>query len=265
MIHRRARGARGERTAPAHVHAATTTPRARRARAKPPRALTRTVNGTGHTGQRLTRARRRAIAAPAPDARPAQVFLKFFAPWCGHCKQLAPLWQEVTDMYKGDEHRLVGEVDCTTEEPEGGGKALCEKFNVSGYPTLLYGDPDQLQKYTGERTPSGVKAHAEALGPSCEGGQFELCSEKKQVLLAKFQKMSSEELDKFIKVIHDGITDASGIEIIGKHKLQTLYDTYQADGEERQALVWAAGLAEAKDVQRSRAPVVEDEAAKEEL
>merc|ERR1719253_2164566 len=58
--------------------------------------------------------------------------VKFYAPWCGHCKALAPAWNELGDAYAGSSSVVVGDVDCMVEE------ALCERFEVRGYPTLKY-------------------------------------------------------------------------------------------------------------------------------
>ena len=46
-------------------------------------------------------------------------FVKFYAPWCGHCKKLAPAWAEFSDL-AGDE-LTVAKVDCTTDD----NKTLC--------------------------------------------------------------------------------------------------------------------------------------------
>lgn len=51
---------------------------------------------------------RTALEAAKASGRPW--FIKFYAPWCGFCKQLAPAWVE---MAKDLKHQVdVGEVNC---------------------------------------------------------------------------------------------------------------------------------------------------------
>ena len=37
-------------------------------------------------------------------------FVKFYAPWCGHCKRLAPVWQELADNLKSNEKITIAKV-----------------------------------------------------------------------------------------------------------------------------------------------------------
>ena len=62
-------------------------------------------------------------------------FLKFYAPWCGHCKQLAPTLDKVAPYLSGK--LAFGKIDCTQH------KKLCGRFDVKGYPTLqIFRDGD---------------------------------------------------------------------------------------------------------------------------
>jgi len=54
--------------------------------------------------------------------------VEFYAPWCGHCKSLAPEWEKAATALKGK--ALVAKVDCTEQQE------LCQQFEVQGYPTL---------------------------------------------------------------------------------------------------------------------------------
>lgn len=56
--------------------------------------------------------------------------VKFYAPWCGHCQRLAPVWEELGGAFAGDNRVVVGEVDCTTAAE------ACQDAGVRGYPTL---------------------------------------------------------------------------------------------------------------------------------
>jgi len=77
------------------------------------------------------------------------VFIKFFAPWCGHCKSMKGDWEKVAADWEGSETGLVGEVDCTDEE--GGGDLLCEEYGVESFPTVMHGDAFSPEVYEDER------------------------------------------------------------------------------------------------------------------
>ena len=46
----------------------------------------------------------------------ADVFLKMYAPWCGHCKRMAPAWEEFAESLKDDASVIVGEFDATSND-----------------------------------------------------------------------------------------------------------------------------------------------------
>ncbi|XP_074365544.1 protein disulfide isomerase-like 2-3 [Apium graveolens] len=80
--------------------------------------------------------------------------VEFFAPWCGHCKKLAPEWKKASNNLKGKVK--LGHVDCEAD------KSLMSRFNVEGFPTILVfgADKERPSIYEGARSASAIESFA---------------------------------------------------------------------------------------------------------
>jgi len=75
---------------------------------------------------------------------------EFYAPWCGHCKKLAPIYEKVATTFVNEEAVVIANVDADAH------KSLGSKFGVTGFPTLKWipadcHDADCAEDYSGAR------------------------------------------------------------------------------------------------------------------
>ncbi|KAH6832790.1 PDI-like 1-1 [Perilla frutescens var. hirtella] len=79
------------------------------------------------------------------------VFLELYAPWCGHCKKLAPILDEVALSLENDADVVIAKIDATANDIPSG------VFAVKGYPTLYFrSSTGNLLQYDGDRTKEDI-------------------------------------------------------------------------------------------------------------
>jgi len=74
------------------------------------------------------------------------VFVEFYAPWCGHCKNLAPVWEQLGEAFEDVPTVTIAKMDATAN-------AAPENIEIRGFPTLLFFPADNKAgiPYNGER------------------------------------------------------------------------------------------------------------------
>lgn len=86
------------------------------------------------------------------------VLVEFYAPWCGHCKQLAPIYDKLGESFKDNENVVIAKMDATANE--------LENIKVTSFPTIKFftKGENQVIEYNGPRTLEGMKKFVESGG-----------------------------------------------------------------------------------------------------
>ena len=81
----------------------------------------------------------------------ADVLVEYYAPWCGHCKNLAPVYEQVAQTFANDEDCVVAALDADAEAH----RPFAQEAGVQSFPTIKFypkGDKENPEAYTGGRS-----------------------------------------------------------------------------------------------------------------
>lgn len=151
------------------------------------------------------------------------VFIKFFAPWCGHCKKIKPAWDQLMTDYKDSDTILVADVDCI-----GAGKALCDTHGVQGFPTIKFG-AGALEDYKQGRTLKDLRQFASELTAPCDVVTMAHCSDEQQLQITAHRGKSMDVLQGLIDVHSSTVAAIEQDFTTGVEGLQAQFKTMQED------------------------------------
>jgi len=157
---------------------------------------------------------------------------------------MKPAWDKLMTEFADSKDVLIADVDCTA-----GGKDLCEDVGVQGFPTIKYGDPNNLEDYEGGRDFDELQTFAkENLGPSCGPSNPDLCDAEKKKMLDEFMAMTDDDLAAKVKEKEEGMAKAeSDLEELLK-SLQSQYEEGQKKRDETKKEIKESGLGLMKSV-----------------
>jgi hypothetical protein len=156
---------------------------------------------------------------------------------------MKPAWDKLIEEFEGHDFVGVFDVDCT-----GTGKPLCDQNGVRGFPTIKYGDPSNLEDYSGGRDFDSLKAHADGLKPVCSPSQRDLCDPDDLAEIDRLLEKGADHLRGHIAEGEQKIADAETTFKDEVSKLQAAYEKLMKEKDETIAAVKADGMGMAKSV-----------------
>jgi len=96
------------------------------------------------------------------------VMVEFYAPWCAHCKELAPEYVQVAAHFKNNPNVIIAKMDSTVNEAQG--------HSIQGFPTLKFFSSKNKAgvRYSGNQTKDGLIEYIEKYSTPVDKTKAEL-------------------------------------------------------------------------------------------
>jgi protein disulfide-isomerase-like protein len=85
------------------------------------------------------------------------VLVKFYAPWCGHCKSLAPTWDTITRKMNGKKGKNGKNIWVTKIDADANGQQA-QVHGIQGYPTIKVFNGKNISDYNGGRDQNSLES-----------------------------------------------------------------------------------------------------------
>lgn len=120
--------------------------------------------------------------------------VKYYAPWCGYCKQIEPVYHKLGRYLQKEAKYGVNVVSINCDEASN--KPFCQLQHVKGFPTLVVYRPPKY-KAGGERT--GKHVPEVYNGERSISAMVEYVTSRMKNYVKKFHNLQSETLTSWLK------------------------------------------------------------------
>jgi len=161
---------------------------------------------------------------------------------------MKPAWDTLMEEFKDSKTAVIADVDCTVHQD------LCGKYGVQGYPTIKYGDVNNMEDYQGGRDLDDLRKFAkENLGPTCGPANLDLCDDAQKKEINDVMALSDADIDSKIKEGEQKMEDAESTFKSEVEKLQASYEKLVKEKDDTIANVKKSGLGMLKSVKAHKA------------
>jgi len=80
----------------------------------------------------------------------------YYAPWCGHSRQLLPTWGEVEKEYLKHSRVQIDKIDCAKNP------SVAKNEQIRGFPTIILVKDGEKKMYMGDRSLKDIKKFIES-------------------------------------------------------------------------------------------------------